>query len=171
MDINAIFQDSFLSFQTLEKSLVDSQVSERCLCARLALHLELKARKRGGSNYFADVEYNRNKGKKKTLINQEYKEITICCDLLLHSRGKHNPDNLIAIEMKKSGRNKQETFDDFERLKVLTRSEYENEVHNEKHVCGYLLGIFILINYQSLCFELTFFEHGQETCVKNVPFY
>lgn len=41
--------------------------------------------------------------KKTTTINGEMKEITIQCDLIVHSRGTNKQrDNLIAVEMKKS---------------------------------------------------------------------
>ncbi|MGR5139983.1 hypothetical protein [Vibrio jasicida] len=170
MNYEHLFNISFEAFLNHDSSLVSSQVSERCLCARLAFQLEEQAKNCGLEGYFADVEYNRNKGSKKTLVNDDYKEVTICCDLLLHSRGVKKQDNLIAIEMKKSGRDPQETIDDCDRLTVLTRPEYEDGRHNEKHVCGYKLGVFIYVNYQDQRFELKYFENGLVVNSAVVPF-
>ncbi|MDN3628203.1 hypothetical protein [Vibrio lentus] len=160
MKYQQLFNAGFEAFLHHDLSLVESEVSERCLCSRLAFQLEQVANNSGLDGYFADVEYNRNKGAKKTLVNDDYKEITICCDLLLHSRGVKEQDNLIAIEMKKSGRKQQETVDDCERLTVLTRPTYENGQYNEKHVCGYKLGVFIFVDYQKREFQFTYFENG-----------
>jgi hypothetical protein len=66
------------------------------------------------------------------------------CDLILHSRGTLQPDNLIAIEMKKKHHKKADKDADRDRLVALTM---QNDVypieHIPEHVSGYELGLFI----------------------------
>lgn len=53
--------------------------------------------------YYVDAEYNRSKGKLKTVFNDErnVKIIKMCCDVIVYCRGKNmKQDNLICIEMK-----------------------------------------------------------------------
>lgn len=50
-----------------------------------------------------DVEYNRNAGHIKSIINEEIKVIHITCDLIIHSHGENEQqDNLLVLEMKKA---------------------------------------------------------------------
>lgn len=75
-------------------------------------------------DYHIDNEYNRNCGKVKTTINGEMKEITIQCDLIVHSRGTNKQrDNLIAVEMKKSYQTQECKDSDRDRLCALTRKK------------------------------------------------
>lgn len=47
-----------------------------------------------------DVEYNRNAGHIKSIINEEIKVIHITCDLIIHSRGENEQqDNLLALAL------------------------------------------------------------------------
>ncbi|MFZ3226816.1 MAG: hypothetical protein WA230_15065, partial [Xanthobacteraceae bacterium] len=61
-----------------------------------------------------DAEYNRQQnGQIKTIIDDHAHEISVTCDLILHSLGEIiRTDNLIAIEMKKSERPKVEKDED-----------------------------------------------------------
>ena len=40
-------------------------------------------------DYYVDVEYNRNKGKIKTIIDDNENVININCYLIIHSRGEN----------------------------------------------------------------------------------
>ena len=87
------------------------------------LHEALKKTK--FSDYFVDVEYNRNIGGtlktlKKTIRGLDEQIVTINCDLIVHSRGQNILcDNLIALEMKKSTGRKVDKDNDRNRLECL----------------------------------------------------
>lgn len=95
-------------------------VSERNICARLSIHMENIMRefdlKNMFSNYFVDVEYNRMKN--SDLIKSVDGKGYIVSDLLIHERGNKN---LLAIEMKRSGYNRN-VESDKERLKKMVSS-------------------------------------------------
>jgi hypothetical protein len=79
------------------------------------------------SNYYVDVDYNRNNGKVKTIINENMQVKNINCDLIVHSRCENiHKDNLIAIEMKKSSRRKAEKDKDRNRLIALTKVSFDD---------------------------------------------
>jgi hypothetical protein len=126
-----------------------SGVSERNLCARLATYLETNARNSGLKGYYADVEYNRNQGRVKTILDDRQQVVVINCDIILHSRGKNvRCDNLIAVEMKKAGGPEEEKQSDRDRLRALTKSSFDEIWSADgktfpEHVCGYKLGYFI----------------------------
>lgn len=153
--------DRFLS---KDRKLIMDGVSERALCAALKSHLERELEGSEYSMYYADVEYNRNCGKVKTIINENLQIIKIQCDLIVHSRGENeNRDNLIALEMKKEYQSDDEKDKDRARLRALTKSKSSDDVWSydgktfPQHVCGYVLGIYyevcsdrINIEYYSL---------------------
>lgn len=120
-----VANDNFLS---RDFELIDSKVSERTLCGTLMVYIrDLIRDKTDYYGYFVDVEYNRNKGKIKTIIDRNLHVIVINCDLILHSRGQHpEQDNLIAIEMKKSGRPEKEKEKDRNRLIALTKDSFDD---------------------------------------------
>ncbi|OOF78978.1 hypothetical protein BKG96_04620, partial [Rodentibacter caecimuris] len=130
---------------------------------RLSLYLqkELDSISEGFS-YFSDVEYNRNRGQIKTMIDDEYIEIPIVCDLILHSRGcyEYPNDNLIAVEMKKSNRSPDEKQKDLNRLKILTKSDANKEGFPE-NVCGYTLGYYLEFNIQKKTYIIKEYQDGQ----------
>lgn len=89
------------------------------------------------SRYFVDVEYNRMaNGHPKMIANDQNK---VVCDLLIHSRGQLELDNLLAIEMKK-GNSKINSQKDKKRLKLLTTWE-----ENLECVRNTMLGAFVRI--------------------------
>ena len=152
-----LFEQANNHFLKNNDSLFLSNVNERSLCSALMLCLNNQIIFDPSFNgYYTDVEYNRNQGKIKTIIQarrgQETKIITINCDLILHSRGEHpEQDNLIAIEMKKSTRTKEAKDADRDRLKALTADSFDNiwsfDGHTlPKHVCRYVLGVYYEIN-------------------------
>lgn len=85
-------------------------VSERNICARLALHMEnIMQHQYHDSNiyqgYYADVEYNRmNDGHLKQYENSKHLPQYMVSDLLIHTRDER--PNLLAVEMKRKGNSK-----------------------------------------------------------------
>ncbi|UDJ86335.1 hypothetical protein IRM71_02840 [Erwinia amylovora] len=172
-----VFEESFRIFLERECENICSGVSERNLCARLACILESESHNSGfPKNYVADVEYNRKQdGKIKTLINDDLKIITITCDLILHSRGKEGKDdNLIAIEMKKKERPKEEGISDRQRLSLMTRKSFDEiwawDGFPPEHVCGYKLGYFIEFDKVSKKCKVTEFTNGNKNKKTNFSF-
>lgn len=139
--------------QFLRKNMnnIESNVSERNLCSLLSLELNRAIEETKYKEYFCDVEYNRNCGKVKSIINENCDIIDITCDLILHSRGTKVKDNLIAIEMKKSTAPNNEMNDDRARLRCLTKQSYEGVYSFDgreypKNVCLYEIGIFYILD-------------------------
>lgn len=119
------------------------------------------------SKYYVDIEYNRNKGKIKTIINGEYKVLNITCDIILHSRGENiSQDNLIALEMKKSTGSDLEKNKDRDRLKALTKDTFDDVWSYDgktlpEHVCRYALGVFYEINLSKKEVYIEYYRKGQ----------
>ncbi|MFC0513379.1 hypothetical protein ACFFGT_04180 [Mucilaginibacter angelicae] len=138
-------------FEREIRNILDD-VSERNLCGLLQVYLRQEISGTEIAVYHVDTEYNRKQqGQVKTIIDNDYKIITISCDLLVHSRGEEvEHDNLLALEMKKSKRPAKLKQDDKNRLIALTRRPMEdlwgwNGTHPE-HVCGYKVGIYMEVN-------------------------
>lgn len=102
----ALFEKANKAFLENDVGLLCNDVAERTLCGALMYHLRRSIDgKTEYKGYYADVEYNRNDGRVKTIINDDFSVVKINCDLILHSRGLHpEQDNLIALEMKKANR-------------------------------------------------------------------
>jgi len=118
-------------------------------------------------DYKVDVEYNRNKGGKlETITTDGTNSLNITCDLIVHSRGASKiQDNLIAIEMKKSTRTKKSRNKDRDRLKALTKSEFDDVWSYDgtclpEHVCRYVLGIYYEINYNTRNIQIEYYKEG-----------
>ncbi|MFZ0375249.1 MAG: hypothetical protein WAL39_18285 [Xanthobacteraceae bacterium] len=114
-----------------------------------------------------DAEYNRQQnGQIKTIIDDHAHEISVTCDLILHSLGEIiRTDNLIAIEMKKSERPKVEKDEDRIRLRALIKTSYDGVWSNDgethpRYVCGYELGLFIELNVRRGRIAVEEFEGG-----------
>jgi hypothetical protein len=172
-----LLRESLYQFIERERENIMSDVSERNLCCRLAMVLEETAKKMNLNGYYADGEYNRKqKGEIKTIIDDQNNIIKITCDLILHSRGEiEKRDNLIAIEMKKSGREKNEGDKDRNRLRAMTKSSIEgvdsdDETPNPEHVCGYELGAFIEIDIEHCRINIELFVKGNfiYKCIYNL---
>lgn len=132
-------------------------VSERNICARLALHMEnimrrYDARKETPlfAKYFADVEYNRmGNGDIKRYENSEHLPKEMVSDLLIQSRGAE--PNYLAVEMKKK-KNLKNRDEDRVRLRSLVSPK---PVRKElKCVYGTLLGAFIIYSPEDVVIEL-----------------
>lgn len=152
-------------------------VAERNLCGRLAIHMSPKLTEYELKGYYADPEYNRKQGGKvKTILDDEMNVITIQCDLIIHSRGKiMGQDNLIAIEMKKSTRPEAEKIEDRKRLRAMTKDpdddlySYDGETHPE-HVCGYILGVYMILNLAQRTCVFEYYQHGEKVYEKTQNF-
>lgn len=168
MNDKKIFDLANSKFLSKELSLIESDVSERCICARLKGYLEKEIEKYSKyKKYHVDVEYNRNAGHVKTIINSDFKVIQVTCDLIIHSRGEDEKnDNLIALEMKKSYQSEEKKNADRERLIALTRSEKNNDVWSfdgktfPRYVCGYKLGIYYEIDLPNRIILIEYYRGG-----------
>ncbi len=161
-----LFDRALKAFMVKDAANIRDNAAERNLCARLGYQFESMFPDYKLAGYFADPEYNRKQdGEIKTIINGEYEVIQVTCDLILHSRGEQEPDNLIAIEMAKPDKTAQQVLSDRHRLMALTKRNLEHvwsfggKVHPE-HVCGYLLGAFILVDRVRNLVSVEFFEDG-----------
>lgn len=171
-EMKRLFESANSDFLSIDKELFLNRVSERTLCGRLMLHLYNKMMQNESlSNYYVDVEYNRNKRGIKTIIKTikgpEDKIIRINCDLIIHSRNKNYfQDNLIALEMKKTERKKADKQADKDRLKALTKKSFDDigsvdEGTRPKHVCGYMLGIYYEVNLRKNKIFVEYYSEGE----------
>ncbi|MCT0217843.1 hypothetical protein KQ304_02345 [Synechococcus sp. CS-1329] len=166
--LSKVFEKTLEQFLEKEAQNILSGVSERNLCARMAMFLQILANDNGFSGYYADPEYNRKQnGRVKTILDDEMQIVNITCDLILHSRGEIMArDNLITIEMKKSERPEEEKNNDRARLRTLTKSSfdgvwsYDGETHPE-HVCGYELGYFVELDHKNHSYIVQLFQAGE----------
>lgn len=147
------FSKALEEFLLSESENIESGTSERNLCARLAMYMEVEATSSDITGYYADVEYNRKQeGRVKTILDENMVEVAITCDLILHSRGKSVlEDNLIAIEMKRSTHSNEATDSDRRRLRAMTKSSFDDiwsadGIAHPEHVCGYRIGYLLVLN-------------------------
>jgi hypothetical protein len=146
-----IFYPAFETFLLRERENIWNGVSERNLCARLAVYLGQIKDRAGFAEYHADPEYNRMQdGRIKVILDEKGQEVSITCDLILHSRGAIvGRDNLIAVEMKKWDQPPAEKEKDRVRLRALTKASYDEQQwiadgrSLPDFVCGYELGLYI----------------------------
>lgn len=103
--LKKLFWAAHKAFLKNHRELLDWELSERCLCGALMYELNKQLEMNGYNDYYADVEFNK-VGKKekrlKLLRDNEGVLKRIFTDIIVHSRGQARPDNLIALEMKKS---------------------------------------------------------------------
>jgi hypothetical protein len=153
-----------------EMGSILSNLAERALCARMMLYFQEAIAKTAFNDYYVDVEYNRNDGKVKTIIekNEELVVVSVTCDLIIHSRGeKINQDNLLALEMKKSTASEQEKKKDKNRLIALTKDSYDDVWSFDgrtlpEHVCRYLIGIYYEIDIANRLVVLEYYKKGEK---------
>jgi len=172
-----LFRDAFGEFCAGETHNIRSGVSERNLCQRLAFPLERAAYAAGLEQYRADVEYNRaNDDSVKAIVGQHLEQVTITCDLILHSRGAvPDQDNLIAIEMKRSSHPEGEKAKDRHRLIALTRAPFhgvwpDGGTVDFEHVCGYVVGYFVELDRRAGVFRIEEYVSGETTDRFELPF-
>jgi hypothetical protein len=167
--ISQIFREAKDVFFVEEGENIASGIAERNLCGRLSIYLTEKLKKFNLIDYFADTEYNRKQGGQvKTILDDKLNIVTIQSDLIVHSRGHLvKQDNLLAVEMKKSTRPDSEKIADRQRLRVMTKASYDGvwsadgNTHPE-HVCGYILGVYIILNIATRTYTLEFYRRGEQ---------
>lgn len=175
--LDKIFKDSTDKFLAEEAENIINGVTERNLCGRLAIYLTDKLRKNKILNYYADTKYNRKQnGRVKTILDDELNVITIQCYLIVHSRGNNiQQDNLIAVEMKKSSRPELEKVNDRKRLRALTKENYDeiwsyDGVTLPEHVCGYILGIYMILDIAKQTCYFEYYQKGQKVGYRTQSF-
>ena len=152
-----LFWEANRDFMERNYVLLDGELSERCLCGALMCELNKQLEKNGCKNYYADIEFNRNKKRIKQLHNDDGFVSNILPDIIVHSRGKEILDNLLALEMKKSCANQQDKENDRNRLKMMTKQNSNESHHNYE----YLLGIYYEINFEKKQILVEFYQDGE----------
>ena len=168
MNADEIFNESFEEWLRIEADHIMSGVSERTLCARLAIHIQLELLERGFSGYFVDVECNRMHDTDfKVILNDDQTEKRINADLIAHGRAKLAcNDNLIAIEMKKAYRDDAKKDEDRLRLQSMTSPtqgapQFRDDCGKLKHVAGYLAGRYIEVDAETRTISVEAYRNGE----------
>ena len=164
-----LFEKANFAFLQKDFVLIESDTNEKSMCGALKSRLEQYLQAENINDYFVDVEYNRNGGEVKTIIDDQLEIVKITCDLILHSRGLNiKQDNLLALEMKKSYRSQKAKDSDRKRLMALTKSTYDNDIWSydgktfPKHVCRYIIGIYYEIDLERKKVLLEFYRQGMK---------
>jgi len=167
-ELKSIFEVANQDFLQNETKNILNGVSERNLCGGLMLCLRKVLDEGLYKAYHVDIEYNRNGDRKvKTIVNGHAAPISICCDLIVHSRGENiAQDNLIAIEMKRSTHSREEKDKDKLRLKCLTKDSFDDVWSFDgktlpEHVCRYVVGIYYEINAPQRQIDLKYYAKGK----------
>lgn len=152
--INDILIPSIYKLYETDYNNIHFDVSERNICARLALHMEIIMRNYKDRSvfqgYYADVEYNRmNNGSLKRYEDSKHLPRYMVSDLLIHSRDAR--PNYLAVEMKRKG-NTKNVVEDMERLKALVKPTHDNPDFN--CVCGTRVGAFITYSKKDVKIEI-----------------
>jgi hypothetical protein len=169
MPIEDIFREALDDFLAREFALVRKDAHEQSLCGRLAIYLDHAKDRHGLKAYFVDVEYNRRgEGRKQILHPITGQHIDVVCDILLHSRGELQDDNLIAVEMKKDYATDERKQSDRERLQALTLPMPEGG--NPDYVCGYQLGYYLEVHIGNRTLLIEEYRQGKLTQRGTLPF-
>lgn len=161
--LRILFDESISDFFNLESRNITGDTSERNLCGRLAMIIEKKLIDNRMIGYYADPEYNRMEYDKGKKIWVENKSKTVCCDLIVHSRGEiPDNDNLIAIEMKKSGRKAEDIENDKNRLRSMT-----SRIGPSGYVNEYKIGFYIELDIEQNKYGIEEFREGHsvDNCI------
>lgn len=103
-ELKTIMVNAINNFNREEGYLIKNDLSERCVCARFAMHLTTALQGTEYSDYIVDVEYNRGADGIERNTKRLYDD-PITVDLIVHKRGydtTYGFNNLICAEMKKS---------------------------------------------------------------------
>lgn len=156
-NLKAMFLAANRSFIENHVSLLKRELSERCLCGALMCELNKQLEKNACNNYYADIEFNRafenTINNVKHLPDEEGTPKRVFPDIIVHSRGKVTPDNLLAIEMKKSTARREAKERDKNRLSLLTSS----------YPYKYKLGVYYEINHKKRQILVEFYKKGRKT--------
>lgn len=159
-NLKGIFWEANRAFLENHASLLKRELSERCLCGALMCELNKQLEKNACNNYYADIEFNRafenTINNVKHLPDEEGTTKRVFPDIIVHSRGKVTPDNLLALEMKKSIASQEEKDDDKARLKHLTKLNTNTSFGSYE----YILGIYYEINLDKAEIKIEFFYDG-----------
>lgn len=165
-NLKDLFWEANRAFIEKDLDLLYEDISERCLCGALMHELNKQLEKNGCNNYYADVEFNRNKKRIKQLHNDDGFVSNILPDIIVHSRGKENLDNLLVLEMKKISANQQDKENDRNRLKKMTKQNCNGNSYSYE----YRLGIYYEINFEKKQILVEFYQDG-ENVEKNILSY
>ena len=165
-NLKAMFLASNRSFIENHASLLKRELSERCLCGALMHELNKQLEKNGCNNYYADIEFNRNKKGIKQLPNDDGFINNILPDIIVHSRGKETPDNLLVLEMKKSSANQKDKEKDRNRLRKMTKQNCDESHYSYK----YKFGVYYEINFEKKQIIVEFYQDG-ENAEENILSY
>ena len=152
-----LFWEANRAFIEKDLDLLYEDISERCLCGALMHELNKQLEKNDCNNYYADVEFNRNKKEIKQLHNDDGFVSNILPDIIVHSRGKEILDNLLVLEMKKSSADHQDKENDRNRLRKMTKQNYNGNSYSYE----YRLGIYYEINFEKKQILVEFYQDGE----------
>lgn len=156
-NLKAMFLEANRAFLENHVILIRRKISERCLCGALMYELNKQLEKNGCNNYYADIEFNRafenTINNVKHLPDEEGTPKRVFPDIIVHSRGKVTPDNLLALEMKKSKARREAKERDKNRLSLLTSS----------YPYKYKLGVYYEINHKKRQILVEFYKKGIKT--------
>lgn len=163
-NLKAMFLEANRAFLENHVILIRRKISERCLCGALMYELNKQLEKNAYNNYYADIEFNRafenTINNVKHLPDEEGTPKRVFPDIIVHSRGKVTPDNLLAIEMKKSTARKEAKERDKNRLSLLTSS----------YPYKYKLGVYYEINNKRRQILVEFYQNGKMVEVKTLDY-
>lgn len=124
-ELERLVETAICEFNRKDSKLIMGNLSERCICAKFANHLEKVLNKTLYKDYDVDVEYNRDSHDyqyaKKAI--GDVKCATV--DLIVHKRGTN--ENLICIEMKKSSKARF-LVNDKKRLAIMTDNYFNYRI-------------------------------------------
>lgn len=154
-NLKAMFWAANSAFLENHVILLNRELSERCLCGALMCELNKQLEKRHWKKYHADIEFNRafenTINNVKQLPDEEGTPKCVFPDIIVHSRGKVTPDNLLALEMKKSTARREAKGRDKNRLSLLTIS----------YPYRYKLGVYYEINHKKRQILVEFYQNGK----------
>ena len=121
-----IMESAIERFNQAEVYLLANDLSERCICSRLAFYIQQELlRSYDFREYVVDVEYNRGSNELENVPKRLYDK-NIIIDLIVHKRGffeQYGFDNLFCAELKKT--TNREGYDkDKQRLQDMVEPQY-----------------------------------------------
>lgn len=142
--------------------LLERRVCERTLCGALMLEINRALESSWYYDYFADMEYNCDGDMVKLLPKKlfyddtmEKEQLRIFPDIVVHSRGRREPDNLLVIEMKKA--DAKEAWKDTDRNRLMAMTEQDGPF-------AYRLGIFYIVDFLNEQVQMEYYVNGE--CVE-----
>lgn len=161
------FVETNKNFLDKHHLLLEYKVSERTLCGALAIEISKALENSWYFAYFVDIEYNRNHDMIKLLpkkyVSDDFTEgqQRIFPDIIVHSRGQRELDNLLVIEMKKADAYEEWKNIDRKRLMAMTM---------QNGLFKYRLGIFYIVDFARKQIQLEYYVNGELVGVDNENF-